>query len=1012
MPPGTPPGGSRRRDSGHRRPPAVRLPTACDPAAGEPVVVAPHTGGPARWLDPRHTGDAVRSRRPFSCPDRPTVPPMRIAVIGPLEVQSDDLAPVPVPGAKERLLLAALAAGAPGVVRMDELVETLWDGDPPASARKSLQIHVVRLRSSLEPDRPRGSTGRFVLRRGLGYPLAVPREALDALRVGDLAGRGHAMLASGRPEEAAREFEAALGLWRGEPYADWPDALFAEAERRRITEVCAGAEAGLLEARLQLGRHAEVVPELERLVAEDPLREDWWRLLGLALYRAGRQADALAAARRARAVLADELGASPGPALRDMEAAILAQDPALDRAAARPPPAPSPAPNASDAVGACPYKGLAAYQVEDAALFHGRERLVRGFLARLVDTPVLLVSGPSGAGKSSAVRAGLVPALTGGALPGSKAWRPVIVTPGASTVDALAELTGEQPPGHPVLLVCDQFEELWAPRTDPAERTAFLDAVLGLLDDGIVTRCVVVVRGDHVGRLAEHPALAERVGNAFALVPALTETELREIVREPARVVGLRVDPELTDAVVTDVLGQVGALPLLSTALVGTWERRRGDRLTLAGYLEAGGVEGALTRSAEAVYAALDEGGRGLARRLFVRLADTDDGGALVRRPVPLAELELAGEDGEARRAVVETFVGRRLLAVDGDRLEVAHEALLTAWPRLVRWLEDDAAGRLVRRHLAPAARDWEAGNRPDDELYRGARLSAALDWAAGPDVELTPAEQRFLDGSRARADTELTAAQQRADREAAARRRTRRLAVGLAAVLSLALVATVLAVWSQQTAEQASVVADANRLAALSSTAASLDVSLLLAAEAVRLADTPETQDALLAALTEHGRAEYAAPFPGNDVLGAGLTEGGRTLLFGNGSQIVAWDIAPSSQPEVAFVIPGSWQSFATSPTDDVIMAVEDNGGTYSLRIFSRDGSSALLAHGDQLGGRPVGGTFTPDGRRVLLLATTPDTAAPEMAAWGTATGFDAVEGTTRYTVIGGTITAALATR
>ena len=927
---------------------------------------------------------------------------MRIAVIGPLEVQSDDHAPVPVPGAKERLLLAALAAGAPGVVRMDELAETLWDGDPPANARKFLQIHVVRLRSSLEPDRPRGSSGRFVLRRGLGYALAVPREGLDALCLTDLAGRGHAMLASGRPEEAAREFEAAIGLWRGEPYADWPDARFAEAERRRITEVRAGAEAGLLEARLQLGRHAELVPELERLVAEDPLREDWWRLLALALYRAGRQADALAATRRARAVLIEELGASPGPALRHMEAAILAQDPALDGAAARPAPAPSAA-----GTGTCPYKGLAAYQVEDAALFYGRERLVRGLVARLVDAPLLLVSGPSGAGKSSAVRAGLVPALTGGALPGSSAWRPVIMTPGASPVDALAELTGEQPPGHPVLLVCDQFEELWAPGSDPAERTAFLDTVLGLLDDGIVTRCVVVVRGDHVGRLAEHAAFTEHVGNALALVPALSETELREIVREPARDVGLQVDAELADAVVADVLGQVGALPHLSTALVGTWERRRGDRLTLAGYLEAGGVAGALTRSAESAYTSLDESRRDLARHLFVRLADTDDGGALVRRAVPLDELELMGAGGEARRAVVETFVGRRLLAVDGDRLEVAHEALLSAWPRLVRWLEDDAAGRAVRRHLAPAARDWEAGHRPDDELYRGARLSAALDWAAGPDAELTPAEQRFLDASRARADAELTAAQERADREAAGRRRTRRLAVGLAAVLSLALVATVLAVRAQQQAQQASLVADANRLAALSSTAASLDVSLLLAAQAVRLADTPETQDALLAALTEPGRAEYAATFPGSDAFGAGLTDGGRTLFFANGSEVITWDIGPSTQPEVAFEIPGLWLTTAPSPTDDVIMAAGDNDGVYWLRIVSRDGSSHLLEDGAEVGGRPVGGTFTPDGRRVHLLVATPDDEAPDSAARWTVSDVDALDGSTRDPVSSGTIQA-----
>src|SRR5215218_10553752 len=112
---------------------------------------------------------------------------MRIAVLGPLEVQADDLAPVPVPGAKERLLLAALVAGAPGVVSTDFLAETLWDGDPPVSARKSLQAHVVRLRSALEPARPKGSSGRYVVRRGQGYALALDRSSIDALHIGDLA---------------------------------------------------------------------------------------------------------------------------------------------------------------------------------------------------------------------------------------------------------------------------------------------------------------------------------------------------------------------------------------------------------------------------------------------------------------------------------------------------------------------------------------------------------------------------------------------------------------------------------------------------------------------------------------------------------------------------------------------------------------------------------------------------------------------------------------------------------
>jgi DNA-binding SARP family transcriptional activator len=252
---------------------------------------------------------------------------MRIAVLGPLEVLTDDFAPVPVPGAKERLLLAVLTAGAPEVVSADRIVESLWDGSAPASARRSLQAHVVRLRTALEPGRPRGSTGRYVVRRGPGYALTLDRSRIDALQVVDRAARGHALLAAGDATGALRELDAVVGTWRGEPYADWPDAPFAEAERGRLAGLRAGALAGLLEARLELGRHTEVLPELERLVAENPLREDWWRLLMLALYRGGRQADALAAGRRARALLTEEIGADPGPALRDMETAVLGERP-------------------------------------------------------------------------------------------------------------------------------------------------------------------------------------------------------------------------------------------------------------------------------------------------------------------------------------------------------------------------------------------------------------------------------------------------------------------------------------------------------------------------------------------------------------------------------------------------------------------------------------------------------------------------------------------------------------
>ena len=262
-----------------------------------------------------------------------------------------------------------------------------------------------------------------------------------------------------------------------------------------------------------------------------------------------------------------------------------------------------------------------------------------------------------------------------------------------------------------------------------------------MLDDGLLSCAVLVVRGDYLGRLAEHAELAGRTADGLVLVPPMTEPELREVVEEPARAAGLDVDPDLVDAVIRDMHGQSAALPLLSSALVGTWERRRDGMLTLTGYVAAGGVTGALAGTAEAALAALDTPDRALARRVFVRLAASggeDDAPTLVRRRVPLAELGLEDADGARRRAVIEEFVSRRLLTIDAGHLEVTHEALLTGWPRLATWLAEDALGRAVRAHLVPEAADWAAAGRPTDRLYRGTRLDAALEWLARPEADPT----------------------------------------------------------------------------------------------------------------------------------------------------------------------------------------------------------------------------------------------------------------------------------
>ena len=295
-----------------------------------------------------------------------------------------------------------------------------------------------------------------------------------------------------------------------------------------------------------------------------------------------------------------------------------------------------------------------------------------------------------------------------------------------------------------------------------------------------------------------------------------------------------------------------------------------------------------------------------------------------------LDELALTGADAATQHAVVEALVMRRLLALDGDHLEVAHEALLTAWPRLAAWLEDDAADRAVRRHVAPAAQEWQSHGRPVEELYRGARLDAAAEWASRPDSDVTPLERDFIGAGVAQGASELEAARARANAEAAGRRRTQRLAMGLTAALVLALLAVGLAVRYQRSADDratdartARKVADANRLAALSTTARSLDLSLLLAAAAVQTADTPATRDGLLNALAGHRRATGVFQFGEQGVTEAAMSADGRTMFATQGGaspRLLAWQ---TGSPQPPRTIDRWWPDhIAASPDGRVLVA------------------------------------------------------------------------------------------
>jgi hypothetical protein len=240
------------------------------------------------------------------------------------------------------------------------------------------------------------------------------------------------------------------------------------------------------------------------------------------------------------------------------------------------------------------------------------------------------------------------------------------------------------------------------------------------------TLVLIAVRADFYGHIAAYPELSRLAGDNHVLVGPMRRDELRRAIELPAQRAGLRVDPELADALVADVAHEPGALPLLSSSLLELWQRRDGRRLRMAAYEQAGGVRGAVARLAERAYGRLEPERQELARRILLRLAGDGEGDAVVRRRVPLAELE-----GPGVAETLSVLADERLVTIGQGEVEVAHEALLREWPRLRGWLQEDAEGRRVYAHLIGAARDWQAGGRDPGELYRGARLAAALDGPA-----------------------------------------------------------------------------------------------------------------------------------------------------------------------------------------------------------------------------------------------------------------------------------------
>ena len=617
-----------------------------------------------------------------------------------------------------------------------------------------------------------------------------------------------------------------------------------------------------------------------------------------------------------------------------------------------------------------PYKGLRAFETADYRDFFGRERLVSRLTQRMAEsgqlTRFLAVIGPSGSGKSSLVKAGLIPAIWRGEVTGSDKWFVVEMVPGERPLDQLevaltriaATQTGnlrEQlqrdahglirganlvlPNDHgELVLIIDQFEELFSSLIEESARTHFLELIhTAVTERRSRVRVVITLRADFYDRPLQYANFGELVRSRMETLMPLGAKELEDAIVSPAERVGVTFESGLVGTIIDDILYQPAALPLLQYALTELFERRDGLRLTRSAYDDMGGASGALAKRAEDLFREFDRPPQDTIRQIFLRLVTLDASAADTRHRTPRSELLALGAESDLTDDIIDTFVAHRLLSVDHDRashrptVEIAHEALLREWDRLSGWLVESREDIKMQQQVARLAGEWRESRNDASFLIRGGRLQQIAMWSQQTDLRLTPGERAYIDACLVNRDQELSQESAQRAHEARLERRSQTFLKGLVVVVAVgALMAVTLAVIALRSE------AAARRQAVISQ-------SLSLASGA-RAAFTGEDNALALALAVAANQIESPPVFAQRTLYEVALAPGTQSILAGGSGW--RWIAEPSPD-----------RSLLAVQEDDVRVALWDlQSRTVVMRL---DGQ-----HPDGLGGL----AFTPDSQGLLV--------------------------------------------